>query len=76
MSIDLRAARANRDFGTDKKRIRTKITVMNKSNNGLGFYTRSSIAHGWFFIRAQSVIRADGLSSAQHRTSATTGGTL
>jgi len=33
---DLRAARANRDFGTDEKRIRTKITVMDKSNSGLG----------------------------------------
>jgi hypothetical protein len=32
----LRAPRANRDFGTDEKRIRTKITVMDKSNNGLG----------------------------------------
>ena len=32
----LRAARANRDFGTDEKRIRTKITVMDKSNSGLG----------------------------------------
>jgi len=29
-----------------------------------------------FFIRAQSVIRADGISSAQHRDSATTGGDL
>jgi hypothetical protein len=32
----LRALRANRDFGTDMKRIRTKITVMDKSNNGFG----------------------------------------
>jgi hypothetical protein len=31
---DLRAARANRVFGTDKRRIRTKNTVMDKSNNG------------------------------------------
>jgi hypothetical protein len=30
----LRAPRANRVFGTDKKRIRTKNTVMVKSNNG------------------------------------------
>jgi hypothetical protein len=28
--------RANRDFGTDMKRIRTKITVIGKSNNGFG----------------------------------------
>jgi hypothetical protein len=34
----LRAPRANRDFGADKKRIRTKITVMDKSNNGLGLF--------------------------------------
>jgi hypothetical protein len=32
----LRAARANRYFGTDMKRIRTKITVTDKSNNVLG----------------------------------------
>jgi hypothetical protein len=32
----LRAARANPVFGTDEKRIRTKNTVMDKSNNGLG----------------------------------------
>jgi len=34
----MRAARANRDFGTDEKRIRTKITVADKSNNGLGLF--------------------------------------
>jgi len=32
----LRAARANRGFRTDEKRIRTETTVMDKSNNGLG----------------------------------------
>jgi hypothetical protein len=32
----LRATRANRDFGTDEKRIRTKITVLDKNNYGLG----------------------------------------
>jgi hypothetical protein len=31
----LRAARANPVFGTDEKRIRTKNTVMDKSNKGL-----------------------------------------
>jgi hypothetical protein len=30
----LRAPRANRVFGTDEKRIRTKNTVMYKSSNG------------------------------------------
>jgi hypothetical protein len=32
----LRAARANRDFCADEKRIRTEITVMDKSKDGLG----------------------------------------
>jgi hypothetical protein len=32
----LRAPRANRDFGTDEKRIRTKITVMDKGKSGFG----------------------------------------
>jgi len=32
-------ARANRVFGTDKKRIRTKNTVMNKGNNGLRLHS-------------------------------------
>jgi hypothetical protein len=31
-----RAARANRVFHTDGKRIRMENTVMDKSNNGLG----------------------------------------
>jgi dihydrofolate synthase/folylpolyglutamate synthase len=34
----LRATRANPDFGTDERRIRTKITVMDKSHNGLGLF--------------------------------------
>jgi hypothetical protein len=34
---NLRAARANRAFGTDKN-ILTKSTVMDKSNNGLGLF--------------------------------------
>ena len=32
---DLRAARANRGFGTDEKHIRTKTVVMDKSKDGL-----------------------------------------
>jgi hypothetical protein len=32
----LRAPRANRGFGTDKKRIRTKTAVIDKSKSGLG----------------------------------------
>jgi hypothetical protein len=34
----LRAARANRVFGTDMKRIRTANTVMDKNNKGLGLF--------------------------------------
>jgi len=33
---ELRAARANRVFGTDEKHIRTENTVLDKSNHGLG----------------------------------------
>src|SRR3972149_2399416 len=36
----------------------------------LRFYTRSAIALGWLFIRAQSAIRADGSSAARHCTTA------
>jgi len=34
----LRAARANRVFRADEKRIRTENTVMDKGNNGLGLF--------------------------------------
>jgi hypothetical protein len=34
-SADLRAARANRAFCMDEKRIDTERTVMNKSNDGV-----------------------------------------
>jgi len=46
---DLRAARANRVFRTDEKRIRAENTVMVKSNEGFGFHPRSSIARGWLY---------------------------
>jgi len=35
---DLRAARANRVFCTDKKRIRTEYAVINKNTDGLGLF--------------------------------------
>jgi hypothetical protein len=35
-SQNLRAARANRDFHTDKMRIRMESTVIDKSKSGLG----------------------------------------
>ena len=62
----LRAARANRVFCTDEKRIRTENAVTVNNEDGVGVCTRSSIAHGWVFIRVQSTIRADGFSSAQN----------
>jgi hypothetical protein len=52
----LRAARANRVFGTDEKRIRTKNTVMDKSKSGLGLV----------FIQDHRLC-ADGFSSARNR---------
>jgi len=35
---DLRAARANRVFCADEKRIRTENTVMNKNKGALGWF--------------------------------------
>jgi hypothetical protein len=35
---DLRAARANRVFCTDKKRIRTENAVIDKNKDGLGLF--------------------------------------
>ena len=65
----LRAPRANRVFGTEKKRIRTKNTVISKTKKGIGVALiqdrrrRADVP----FIRMQSVIRADGAPSAQAR---------
>jgi hypothetical protein len=53
----LRAPRANRDFGADEKRIRTKITVMDKSNNGVGLFLYKIAIDdpgGRFLVRATS----------------------
>jgi len=36
LTEDLRAARANRGFGTDKKRIRTETTVLDKNKDSSG----------------------------------------
>ncbi|MBI5912586.1 MAG: hypothetical protein HY848_21860, partial [Betaproteobacteria bacterium] len=71
-------ARANRVFGTDKKHIRTKNTVMDKSNDGLGFafIQDRRLRADVLFIRAQSTIRVDGFSSAQNCNSAATGGVI
>jgi hypothetical protein len=70
----LRAPRANHVFGTDEKRIRTKYMVMDKSNHGLGsrFIRDRRLCADVLFIRARSVIRADGFSSAHNRAFITT----
>jgi hypothetical protein len=58
---DLRAARANRVFCTDERRIPAKNTVMNENKDSAG-------------VLSKIADRADGFSSAQHRNSATTAG--
>ncbi|TAK72957.1 MAG: hypothetical protein EPO19_00020 [Betaproteobacteria bacterium] len=63
----LRALRANRVFGADEKRIRTKNTVMNKTNSGSGLIQDRRLRADVLFIRTRSVIRADGPPSAQDR---------
>jgi len=67
---DLRAARANRVFRADEKRIRTENTVMDKSKDSAGVSYKIADCDDVLFIRAQSTIRADGFSSAQYRNSA------
>jgi len=59
---DLRAARANRVLGTDKKRIRTKNTVLDKSKGGWG----------WFSYKIVDCARMC-FSSVRNRRSARTG---
>jgi len=63
---DLRAARANRVFCTDEKRIRTEntVTVNNKHSAGV-LYKIADCVRTASRHRAQSTIRADGFSSAQ-----------
>ena len=65
----LSAARPNRDFGTDEKRIRTEITVMDRTQNGLGgvFLHDHRLCADGFIVRTQSAIRADGTPSAPVR---------
>jgi len=71
----LRAARANRVFCADEKRIRTENTVIvNSKGRRRGFIQDRRLGADVLFIRAQSAIRADGFSSAQLRAYATTGG--
>ena len=71
---DLRAARANRVFCTEEKRIRAEDTVMDKIKGRLRvvFIQDRRLRTDRFFIRAQSTIRADGFLSAQYRNTAAT----
>jgi len=58
----LRAARANRVFRADEKRIRTENTVMDKGNNGLGlvFYKIADCARMCFSsVRNRRSARTD-----------------
>jgi hypothetical protein len=63
----LRAPRANRVFGADEKRIRTKNTVMEKTKGGFAsvLIQDRRLSADVLFVRAQSAIRADGPPSAQ-----------
>jgi hypothetical protein len=68
----LRAARANRGFYADQKRIRIETTVIDKNKGGTGISYKIVDCVRMAFIRTQSTIRADGFSSAPNRNSATT----
>jgi hypothetical protein len=50
----LRAPRANRVFGTDEKRIRTKYTVMDRINGSAGVLLKIGDARERFFVRVKS----------------------
>jgi len=51
----LRAARANLDFGTDEKHIRTKIAVMDESKGGSGLVLFKIVdPRGRFLVRAKA----------------------
>jgi len=51
----LRAARANRNFGTDEKRIRIKIAVMDKTKDALGLLLFKIVdPRGRFLVRAKA----------------------
>jgi hypothetical protein len=57
----LRAARANRVFCTDEKRIRTENTVLVNTKHGAkGGNIRLSIARRRFFVRAKSNLCNNG----------------
>jgi hypothetical protein len=66
-------ARANRVFGTDEKRIRTKNTVLDKSNNSLGLvlYTIADCARTAFRPcaigdpRGRAAVRASPIAAAR-----------
>ena len=62
---DLRATRANRVIRADEKRIRAKNTVRENTKNSAGVMQDRRLRADVLFIRTQSLIRADGFSSAQ-----------
>ena len=50
----LRAARANRVFCTDKKRIRTENTVIVNTKHGVVVLYKIDDPRGWFLVRAKT----------------------
>jgi hypothetical protein len=50
----LRAARANRVFCTDKKRIRTENTVIVNTKHGVVVLYKIYDSRGWFLVRAKT----------------------
>jgi len=70
------ALRAPTVFLVRIKTIRTKNTVMDKIRTVLGFIQDHRLRTDGFIIRTQSMIRADGFSSAQHRNPAAKGGAI
>jgi len=73
---DLRAARANRGFGTDKNNpYQNHGYVQKQPWLRVALIQDRRLRADMLFIRPQSAIRADGFSSAQHLNSAITGGT-
>jgi len=60
--VDLRAARANRVFYTDEKRIRIENTVIGKSKDGFPV-----------FVQNRRLRTDDAFSSVRNRRSARTG---
>jgi hypothetical protein len=63
-------------FLARRKTIRTKNTVIDKSNHSAGILYQIADCARMVFIRAQSTIRADAFTSAQLRNPATVEGAI